>query len=335
MNHLTLVVLSAVLFTALDPSSSQGQAKTDATKPSNQERQSVPPPRRPQIDDAYRAGAKEFGQRALYPNESEEEVYEDVKIRNMHFRYVAFIEMFPSSAHLKEIEGLTKNFYVFTTPKRILVPFTVLSDKYRWKDGILSVDWWADPKPGVAVNIYQILSEASFGKVWTGKICFGNLQFLSGGFILRERGIELLAGTSFIYPEKFPQIQPQEETVVSEVQTQEPLAPSQSSHAGAQDQQAPEAVTISPEEAAGLLLGKTAPVYPPIAKAARVSGTVVVQVAISETGAVENLRIDSGPAMLQQAALDAVMTYTYRPYLLNNKPAKVLTKVYVTFTLGE
>jgi protein TonB len=83
-----------------------------------------------------------------------------------------------------------------------------------------------------------------------------------------------------------------------------------------------------------LLLQKTSPTYPPIAKAARVSGTVVLQATISKTGTIQNLKVVSGPAMLQQAALDAVRQWRYRPYLLNNEPVEVDTTVNVVFTLG-
>jgi protein TonB len=83
-----------------------------------------------------------------------------------------------------------------------------------------------------------------------------------------------------------------------------------------------------------MLLSKSAPAYPPIAKAARVSGTVVLQATISKSGAIENLHVISGPAMLQQAALDAVKTWRYRPYLLNNEPVEVETTVNVIFSLG-
>jgi len=83
-----------------------------------------------------------------------------------------------------------------------------------------------------------------------------------------------------------------------------------------------------------MLLQKTVPVYPPIAKAARVSGTVVLQATISKTGTIENLRVISGPAMLQQAAMDAVKSWRYRPYLLNGDPVEVETTVNVVFTLG-
>ena len=63
-------------------------------------------------------------------------------------------------------------------------------------------------------------------------------------------------------------------------------------------------------------------------------GTVVLQATISKTGTIEDLHVVSGPAMLQQAAMDAVRTWRYRPYLLNNEPVEVETTVNVIFTLG-
>jgi protein TonB len=84
----------------------------------------------------------------------------------------------------------------------------------------------------------------------------------------------------------------------------------------------------------GQLLKKTTPVYPPIAVAARVEGTVVLAAAISASGAIENLRVVSGHPMLQQAALDAVGNWRYRPFLLNGQPVEVETTINVIFTLN-
>jgi len=97
---------------------------------------------------------------------------------------------------------------------------------------------------------------------------------------------------------------------------------------------APKTIKISGGVMVGNLLLKTQPVYPPIAKAARVSGTVVLQASISKTGSIENLKVVSGPAMLQQSAIDAVRQWRYRPYLLNGEPVEVETTVNVIFTLG-
>jgi protein TonB len=92
-------------------------------------------------------------------------------------------------------------------------------------------------------------------------------------------------------------------------------------------------VRISSGVAASIALQRQLPVYPFIGKEAGVQGTVILAAIISKTGTVENLRVVSGPAMLQQAALDAVKTWRYRPYLLNGQPVDVETTVNVVFTL--
>jgi protein TonB len=90
-------------------------------------------------------------------------------------------------------------------------------------------------------------------------------------------------------------------------------------------------VPSSAEEA--LLIRKTIPVYPRIGLAAHAEGTVILAATISKTGTIENLRVVSGPALLQRAALDAVSTWRYRPYLLNGQPVEVETTVDVIFSL--
>jgi len=56
---------------------------------------------------------------------------------------------------------------------------------------------------------------------------------------------------------------------------------------------------------------------------------------ISKTGTIENLRVASGPPMLQQAAIDAVKQWRYRPYLLDGQVVEVETTVNVVFKLGN
>lgn len=97
----------------------------------------------------------------------------------------------------------------------------------------------------------------------------------------------------------------------------------------------PRKINISAGVAQGLLSSHSAPVYPPVAKAAGVSGTVVLQATVSQTGNIEALHVVSGPALLQQAALDAVKSWTYRPYLLNGEPVEVGTTINVIFTLSQ
>jgi protein TonB len=84
----------------------------------------------------------------------------------------------------------------------------------------------------------------------------------------------------------------------------------------------------------GRRLSGAEPRYPTIAIAARIQGTVYLAATISRIGAIENLRVVSGPPMLAQAAEEAVRTWRYRPHLLNGEPVEVETTVRVIFNLG-
>jgi protein TonB len=97
----------------------------------------------------------------------------------------------------------------------------------------------------------------------------------------------------------------------------------------------PKPIAVSSGVATGLLIQRTPPVYPSIAKAARVGGTVELHATISKNGTIKDLHVVSGPAMLQQAAVDAVRTWRYRPYMLNNEPIEVETSVNVVFSLEK
>jgi periplasmic protein TonB len=97
----------------------------------------------------------------------------------------------------------------------------------------------------------------------------------------------------------------------------------------------PRKLGVSSGVMAGNLLVKTMPQYPAIPKAAGIQGTVVLQATISKAGSIENLRVISGPPMLQQAAIDAVRSWRYKPYLLNGDPVEVETTINVVFNLGK
>jgi TonB family protein len=92
-------------------------------------------------------------------------------------------------------------------------------------------------------------------------------------------------------------------------------------------------LNISTAEARGLLIKQVPPEYPAVAKAARVEGVVVLQALIGKDGQVQELAVESGSPLLQQAALDAVHQWIYRPYMINGKPKPVYTKINVVFTL--
>lgn len=84
----------------------------------------------------------------------------------------------------------------------------------------------------------------------------------------------------------------------------------------------------------GNLINRVQPVYPPMARAARIQGPVVLRAIISRTGAIENLQVLSGHPLLLKAAIDAVSQWRYRPYVLNGDPIEVETQVTVNFILA-
>jgi periplasmic protein TonB len=84
----------------------------------------------------------------------------------------------------------------------------------------------------------------------------------------------------------------------------------------------------------GNLIQRVQPVYPILARQARIQGTVVLRAVISREGTIEKLQVASGHPLLVQAAIDAVRQWRYRPYLLNNEPVEVDTQVTVNFVLS-
>lgn len=85
----------------------------------------------------------------------------------------------------------------------------------------------------------------------------------------------------------------------------------------------------------GSLIRRVEPAYPPIAKAARVQGPVVLEAVISKTGTIENLQLISGHPLLAPAAIDAVRQWRYKPYILNEEAIEVETQITVNFTLAN
>jgi TonB family protein len=83
------------------------------------------------------------------------------------------------------------------------------------------------------------------------------------------------------------------------------------------------------------IVTKVAPVYPPLARQARIQGAVVLKVQISKSGDVQNLQLISGHPILAPAAIEAVKQWKYKPFLLNDEPVEVETSVTVNFTLAD
>ena len=97
---------------------------------------------------------------------------------------------------------------------------------------------------------------------------------------------------------------------------------------------APQRVRVSQGVIQGNKIRDVRPSYPPLARQARIQGTVVLQAEISKDGTIENLRLISGHPMLAPAAIEAVKQWRYRPYLLNGEAVAVETQITVNFSLS-
>ena len=97
----------------------------------------------------------------------------------------------------------------------------------------------------------------------------------------------------------------------------------------------PRVVAISAGVADGMILRKTPPVYPKFAQDAHITGKVVLKATITKQGTIEGVQVLSGPKMLAPSAVDAVKTWKYKPYMLDNQPVSVETNITVVFGSGR
>ena len=95
----------------------------------------------------------------------------------------------------------------------------------------------------------------------------------------------------------------------------------------------PTRIRIGGNVAQAALIHKVQPVYPESAKAAHISGTVVLHAIIAKGGTIQHLDYVSGPQELMKAAMDAVSQWAYKPTKLNGEPVEVDTTINVVFQL--
>ena len=81
------------------------------------------------------------------------------------------------------------------------------------------------------------------------------------------------------------------------------------------------------------LITSVPPAYPLLAKNQHVSGNVVIDALIDAHGRVTSMKVISGPALLQQAAMDALKQWKYQPATLDGKPTAMHLSVTLQFRL--
>jgi periplasmic protein TonB len=95
-----------------------------------------------------------------------------------------------------------------------------------------------------------------------------------------------------------------------------------------------ERIRVGGQVQSARLVNQTRPTYPPLARQARIQGTVRLEAVINKDGAIEELKVVSGHPLLIQSALDAVKQWRYQPTMLNGVAVEVITTIDVNFTLG-
>ena len=97
----------------------------------------------------------------------------------------------------------------------------------------------------------------------------------------------------------------------------------------------PASIRVGGDVLAAKILHRVQPVYPPLARTARIEGVVQLLGVLNREGRIESLRVLSGHPLLVQAALDAVRQWTYSPTYLNGVPVEVQAPIEVRFTLSR
>ena len=103
--------------------------------------------------------------------------------------------------------------------------------------------------------------------------------------------------------------------------------------AGSKGNQPSAPIPVGGEVTGVQLISSVPPTYPLIARSQRISGDVKIDALIDENGRVTGMKVVTGPAMLHQAAMDALRQWKYRPATLNGKPVSMHLVVTIQFRL--
>jgi protein TonB len=91
-------------------------------------------------------------------------------------------------------------------------------------------------------------------------------------------------------------------------------------------------VQLSPGSAQ--VISRVDPSYPLLAKQMKVQGAVVLEALISKSGSIQDIQVLSGPAILSEAAREAVKQWHFKPYYQSGQPVETEARVTVNFTIS-
>lgn len=147
-------------------------------------------------DPEYRAAVKE-SDAGLFEGSSEDEAYATAKKFDVHYLYVAFLELYPESAHRADVESHLSKFRLFKAGGKQILSEEDMREMCWPRSGLMS-HWRADNSlAGMAAGG----SPAYFGPmlIWSES---GSIQMIAGGFTGTPQGYEFAQGAQFVYTTK-------------------------------------------------------------------------------------------------------------------------------------
>jgi protein TonB len=114
--------------------------------------------------------------------------------------------------------------------------------------------------------------------------------------------------------------------------TEQAAAPAQNRESVPADSRAAARVQLSPGNAQ--VVSRVDPSYPLLAKQMKVQGAVILEALISKTGSIQGIQVLSGPAILSEAAREAVKQWHFKPYYQDGRPVETEARVTVNFTIS-
>lgn len=95
----------------------------------------------------------------------------------------------------------------------------------------------------------------------------------------------------------------------------------------------PRVVRVGGKMVAPELVRRVSPAYPELARLARVDGVVILEAQVDIRGRVKTVKVLRGQPLLDEAAIEAVKRWRYRPLLLNGVPTEFILTVTLMFNL--
>ena len=114
--------------------------------------------------------------------------------------------------------------------------------------------------------------------------------------------------------------------------SQQAVVSDQSQNNGSVASNASAQVQLSPGSAQ--VVSRVDPSYPLLAKQMKVQGAVILEALISKTGSIQDIHVLSGPAILSEAAREAVKQWHFKPYYQGGRAVETQARVTVNFTIS-